>query len=229
MSLITPPNFSRDIAKECGKLIAFAYKGYTTELESDYDIIEILKAKPIDHLLFPDSEESFGFIVKNKMSGITFIIFRGTQTNSDWMANANIDQVKHPWGLVHEGFYEIYRQFEPVISNLSKVRVVISGHSLGGALATLAAANLSISGLSVYLYNFASPRVGDVSFVKMFNTNIPNAFSVINLQDIVPTLPPAIVHDYNYDSVGSFIIFSKHLGSRSANHLMSTYLEELNY
>ena len=51
----------------------------------------------------------------------------------------------------------------------------ITGHSLGGGLATLAAARLS-QGRDVHgVYTFGSPRVGDSEFAQQFQTEAPAA------------------------------------------------------
>ena len=59
--------------------------------------------------------------------------------------------------------------------------VYVTGHSLGGALATICAADLG-AGIcaadDVVMYNFGSPRVGNLAFVKHFNGVVPEAFRV---------------------------------------------------
>jgi predicted lipase len=57
------------------------------------------------------------------------------------------------------------------------------GHSLGAALATLAADRLpDVQGL----YTFGSPRVGDKGFQAHFRVK---AYRLVNGKDIVPTVP----------------------------------------
>ena len=73
--------------------------------------------------------------------------------------------------------------------------VFVTGHSLGGALATLFAAELAESvaagarACTVTMYNYGSPRVGNRAFVRRFNRAVPDAVRVINGSDLVPTLP----------------------------------------
>ena len=78
--------------------------------------------------------------------------------------------------------------------------VFVTGHSLGGALATLFACELSrrsASGsravgrdpLAVTMYNFGSPRVGDGVFCDAYNALVPDSVRVVNRADLVPTLP----------------------------------------
>jgi len=69
--------------------------------------------------------------------------------------------------------------------------IYITGHSLGGALATLATlsvvqqTNLS----SPILYSFASPRVGNKMFAEQFDGL--DCYRIANSEDLVPTVPPA--------------------------------------
>jgi hypothetical protein len=72
-------------------------------------------------------------------------------------------------------------------------QVFITGHSLGGALATLATLHIAAETKfqNPTLYSFASPRVGNKQFAESFiNLNL-KAFRIANSEDIIPTLPPA--------------------------------------
>ena len=61
--------------------------------------------------------------------------------------------------------------------------VCLTGHSAGGALATLAALDLACAAhmprLRIAMYNFGSPRVGNKHFTTLFDQRVPNAFRVI--------------------------------------------------
>ncbi|KAI5649963.1 hypothetical protein M9H77_35968 [Catharanthus roseus] len=78
---------------------------------------------------------------------------------------------------------------------LSKWHVYVTGHSLGGALATLLALELSSSRLtdlgviSVTMYNFGSPRVGNKKFAEAYNKKVKDSWRVVNHRDIIPTVP----------------------------------------
>lgn len=95
-------------------------------------------------------------------------------------------------GVVHCGFHAALEQIwaaalQPCLTRLkaaSPARTIwLTGHSLGGALATLAAARLAgVTGL----YTFGSPRVGD----RQFAERCPDrAYRVVNNNDIVPHVP----------------------------------------
>lgn len=73
--------------------------------------------------------------------------------------------------------------------------VYVTGHSLGGALATLLALELSSSQLAkhgairVTMYNFGSPRVGNKRFAEVYNEKVKDSWRVVNHRDIIPTVP----------------------------------------
>ena len=67
--------------------------------------------------------------------------------------------------------------------------MVTTGHSLGGALATLAAYDIrkqlldnKQSNTQVVCYTFAAPRTGNHAFARDYNTAVPDTWSVINDQ-----------------------------------------------
>ncbi|XP_019449987.1 PREDICTED: uncharacterized protein LOC109352451 isoform X1 [Lupinus angustifolius] len=78
---------------------------------------------------------------------------------------------------------------------LQKWQVYVTGHSLGGALATLLALELSSSqiakrgAISITMYNFGSPRVGNRRFAELYNERVKDSWRVVNHRDIVPTIP----------------------------------------
>jgi hypothetical protein len=82
--------------------------------------------------------------------------------------------------------------------------VKVTGHSLGGALATVCAMdiayNLKSKFKSVSMYSLASPRVADAwaislgtaaTFVSNYQQYVPDTYRIVNTLDTVPTLPPA--------------------------------------
>ncbi len=68
-----------------------------------------------------------------------------------------------------------------------------TGHSLGAALATLAANRYKkVQGL----YTFGSPMVGDAEFIKEFQ--VPQHFRIVNNRDIVALVPPRLPPFFDY-------------------------------
>ena len=111
---------------------------------------------------------------------------------ADWITNFNFWPEQWAEGVnVHRGFKialeEVWAELENYLSELKKnnLKIWLTGHSLGAALATLAADRFScVQGL----YTFGSPRVGDREFKKGFRVN---AYRFVNNRDIVTRVPPS--------------------------------------
>ncbi|GLJ23903.1 hypothetical protein SUGI_0454200 [Cryptomeria japonica] len=77
----------------------------------------------------------------------------------------------------------------------SKWHVYVTGHSLGGALATLLSLELSSSEMAkhgcidITMYNFGSPRVGNKRFADEYNKKVKDSWRIVNHRDIIPTVP----------------------------------------
>ena len=77
--------------------------------------------------------------------------------------------------------------------------VFVSGHSLGGALATLCALDLKINLKlpDVRVVSFGSPRVGNYVFAKWFEQEIGPHWRFTHNRDIVPSVPPGYMGFYH--------------------------------
>ncbi len=145
------------------------------------------------------------------------LAFRGSKEPKDWLTNVTtqlrnftiykdgVTTLSSYKGRVHTGFFLAWAIIEQsVLSQISKWRsqlhsegkalppLYITGHSLGGALATMAAASLSDNGVDVAgVYTFGQPRVGDRTFASQLDKHINGkAFRFVNNNDIVPHVPP---------------------------------------
>jgi pimeloyl-ACP methyl ester carboxylesterase len=97
---------------------------------------------------------------------------------------------------IHRGFYSAYLdEADTILSTLVTLkkkypsyRIVTTGHSLGGALAQIAATDLRIKGYEVTTYTYGSPRLGNDKLCK-FISNAGTNYRVTHLDDPVPRLP----------------------------------------
>ena len=71
--------------------------------------------------------------------------------------------------------------------------LIAAGHSLGGALATLAAASLRMANGSTDLYTYGSPRVGNTAFVEFVESLPGGNYRLTHSADPVPLLPPSVL------------------------------------
>lgn len=123
------------------------------------------------------------------------LAFRGTELTSmsDLKTNAKATLIHSgSAGRVHKGFFKAYQSIEdPLIEALSHLQenktVIITGHSLGGALATIAARELESRYNIAACYTFGAPRVGDEVWCGKIKTKI---YRVVNAADPVTMLPP---------------------------------------
>src|SRR5215472_529619 len=149
--IIVPPGFDLPTALEAAHLVMQAYDQFAAfqagrpwSLSGGYTNLQSFSAKAGGLLTEFDRPEPFGFVAQNNQSKNVFVTFRGTQTPEDWLSNIAINQTAHPWGPVEEGFAKLYAQCSPAIveavQRAGSAKVISTGHSLGGALSTLAAA-----------------------------------------------------------------------------------------
>lgn len=131
-------------------------------------------------------------IVRNTKEKTMVLCFRGTEPDefSDIVADLRAFPRKSTTdGWVHSGFRcEIDKVWDEIVNTIKPFedhRLYICGHSLGGAMATIATARLKNQVIA--LYTFGSPRVGTRSFVKSIFTK---HFRVVNNNDIVTRVPP---------------------------------------
>jgi triacylglycerol lipase len=143
-----------------------------------------------------------GFIIQSSTKVI--VAFRGTENMQDVLSDLDWRQVKYPYvpagGQTHRGFTDLYTRAVRVmlLKHLRKLyspgkRLIITGHSLGGALATLCAPDVTAhTGFKrPWVVTFGSPKVGNPAFVAAFHRTVGDSLRVVNTSDIVPRFPPS--------------------------------------
>lgn len=178
----------------------------------------------------------FGTVLTSQESNI--LVFRGTQTQADWLRNLNATQQEYVapsgevYGEVHAGFLKLMRQkIKPSLSEIVKqldptIPCYITGHSLGAAIATLAAMEIVQIAPQfqdkIQLYAYAGPRVGSQTFAKIHSQLIPNSYRIVNLGDSVPLVPPITLGN-SYTHLGQEWSFLAQFGDVLLNHIVDTY------
>lgn len=158
--------------------------------------------------------------------------FRFVNTNlQDMLCNFNF--LPHDLGSgrkVHRGFNQgldlVYLKVKKIVDQIKQQspskQVWCTGHSLGAALATLAAERLSAKYHVQGLYTFGSPRVGNTEFCKTFP--VGNTCRFVDNRDLVPKVPPEVL----YSHIGhlKYLTDDGHLLETEENHTESIKLKE---
>lgn len=137
----------------------------------------------------------------DKERDVLIIAFRGTDIAqlADVWTDLDYAKTKIDIGEVHKGFYDasgaLLRSVSAAIEHRGRPRHVwLTGHSLGGAIATLTMWRMESSGQPIDgLITFGQPRVGDRTFTEALNRKLGSRIlRVINEDDVVVSLPPRI-------------------------------------
>jgi hypothetical protein len=161
------------------------------------------------------------FFFRSACGRIGILAFRGTEPNNaiSWLTDADVVQRSLGNGLVHQGFYlnlraiwdELADAFSDALGkNGNRDRhsgqaapaaalesLYLTGHSLGGAMAVLAAAKVTadfpeLKNVLKGVYTFGQPAVGDRAFVEQFAPSFGDRLFRHNFgRDLIPRLPPA--------------------------------------
>lgn len=140
-----------------------------------------------------------------------YAAFRGTEAKPiDWIKNSKFNpMVGELGGKVHSGFNsgvdEVWGDLLAAVVAAAKP-VVVTGHSLGGALATLAAARFHEAGHPVAaVYTYGQPRVGHGDFRSPYESRLGEvSYRVINHIDLVTRVPLLL---QRYRHIGQRIYF----------------------
>jgi predicted lipase len=179
----------------------------------------------------------WGFVLTAPQGHI--IAFRGTQRTAEWLENIRAQQIEATnqsrfscIGKVHAGFANVYSAIADATiaaaKQLDPTRpCYICGHSLGAAIATLAAMDLAIRvpklKQQLRLYTYASPRVGDPAFAVAHSRLVPNSYRIANAADAFPLAPPTSFEQLTYAHVGQSWSFLSQQGDIVLNHFINTY------
>ena len=180
----------------------------------DTNIEELFKSTyQVDDAVFFSANNKKGcptvdlqFAILKKDNDIV-IVFKGSDEKGDWLTNINVkkEKLKNTNVDVHSGFinsFELFIQtikdsdrsidgikiseiYNELVNQKSKYNITITGHSLGGAIATVLTAYLSDK-KNLVCYTFGAPPVGWEKFYNSYK-NI-NLFRIVNELDPVPNV-----------------------------------------
>ncbi len=183
-------------------------------------------------VVFLDSEDTECFVAECDTHAI--LAFRGTKGIGDWIGNMNVIPTNEPsYGTVHKGFFDAFHDVSARLrATLPTGKPIwLTGHSLGGALASIASAEF-IDQFEVHgIYTFGQPRLGDDEFEQTIKAAYGEEFfRFVNDDDIVTRIPPGYRHVgllVHFDSNGSIKQFSAEFDAVSSESKMISQEEFL--
>lgn len=134
-------------------------------------------------------------IVRHTGAGLC-IAFRGTDDVASFAADFDIEPLSVPGvGTVYTGFWRAWEAMQlEVLAAAAGQPVTLCGHSLGAALALMAAAAMVVGGNApVAVYGFEPPRVGVDLGIRALLARVP-VHLYKNGNDIVCDVPPGGNH-----------------------------------
>jgi len=160
-----------------------------------------------------------------ELASFNVLVFRGTEATSLKDIKADVKAVTtacETSGQVHSGFKEAFEEARtPIIEALESISndkpLMITGHSLGGALATIATKRLTFKNGIAGCYTFGSPRVGDDKWISTVKTPI---YRIVNAADVVTMLPP---NSIAIESASAVLSLVPYIGSFIKNTLLSKF------
>ncbi len=185
-------DYSSDAAL-CAEMSRLAYLGRGGNIDTTA-VRGYLSLAGYQLLDYADTLGQQAFVAANNDTLV--LAFRGTQAD-DWRDLwADIRFWPRDWridgraaGRVHRGFAHaldtVWPRLRPHLVGGER-RVLYTGHSLGAAMATLAAGRIAPTAL----YTFGSPRVGDAGFAAAMASI--NHARFVDCRDVVTRLPPAL-------------------------------------
>ncbi|QBO35705.1 DUF2974 domain-containing protein [Periweissella cryptocerci] len=185
---------------EDNQVLSPDYKKHINYLEAGFNSdVSAFSSQGIHHGLIGETKD------------LIVISFKGTKSWDDWKNNVKIKLVRFAEGegRVHTGFYQAVRALDSRLWEVfqqidnSEKRILITGHSKGGAMAQIFARMLVNHGVDrkrINVVTFGSPRVGDVDFASDITWMIDIVRYEANF-DIVPGLPPAKSYLSNHEGL----------------------------
>ena len=169
----------------------------------------------LTNTLYDKPTDVEGFVGILPSTRTIYISFRGSSSLLNWIDDLRIRKIPYDSYpecncTVHNGFYKATLNLIPQVINSILIlkkktgykKIIVTGHSLGAAVCQLTAMELknhkSISLMSIIIYNFGQPRIGDVKYSDFVNEHTKNSlYRYTHYKDIVPHIPPREMEYYH--------------------------------
>lgn len=186
--------------------------------------------------------ENFGFVAESPERIV--LAFRGSDSTPNIDSDLDLFQIPFPYvanaGSSHRGITRIYQSMRDelieIINSISTDKpLYLTGHSLGGDLAMMAALDFAVNTAqkNPIVYTYAAGRPGDVDFAKKYNQLIKNSYRIFNVHDFIPTLPaaeyppPFTDKGLFYEHVNMAVPIGFQMNNVFLNHRINCYFQKL--
>ena len=177
------PDFDKDESLKYAKLSSLAYEEYSTVQQqiASYGLTA-------DMRIYDAKTDTHGFIASSKDSVV--IVFRGTNSFTNWITDFQFFKERIAKGqpyFAHSGFLGTFRKvYEQIEAHLKPLigtkKIYTTGHSLGGALASLLAFHISdkYENAKLIHYVFGCPPIGDINLSEYFKEKRSHIITIQN-------------------------------------------------
>ncbi|RUS31207.1 Alpha/Beta hydrolase protein [Jimgerdemannia flammicorona] len=158
---------------------------------------------------------TIGFVARDDRNRAIIIAYHGSSYLTQFIQDAKFFKVDYPPAngtKIHKGFFECFQDshssvYDTVVNQVKQYpdyKLVLAGHSLGGALAVLQAMdfyqNEGYDNSKMIVYTYGQPRIGNDAFSSYVDSLGLSIYRVINQNDIIPHYPPS---PFNYKHHGT--------------------------
>lgn len=185
--------------------------------------IRFTDCKFFDSLTHPNGRGSHGLLAIDENTKLAVLAFRGTDADDPADISDDLNAIPEDWqggGKVHTGFADALLEIwngeqgvEAALNRLNGYRLLFTGHSLGAAMATLAASLRTPASL----YTFGSPRVGDADFVAALEKKQLDNHRYVDCCDMVARVPPDKLLGYTHIGPPYYIDLDRSIQQRDPN------------
>jgi len=146
-------------------------------------------------VFFNALRQAQGYTGYDPNSNMIVAAIRGTADVTDWVDDFQAALVSYTSNgcsdcTIHQGFYDTYleisagmlSEIQSLVAIYPSAQVVVTGHSLGGAMATHLAIDVyyTVGVTNAIFYTFGSPRVGNQAFAFFVDSVYPDAYRVVH-------------------------------------------------
>jgi predicted lipase len=195
--------------------------------------IEASKKNPHGYLINRGDAQATVFVKGNEVT----IAFQGTASNADVLSD--LDGVLQLGGRVHKGFFEMYHNILPELTQIleqhqkeigaDKLKINFTGHSMGGALAQITAHHFAHTNLAPninQIVTFGAPACFSKQHAQEYNATIGD--KTLRVHNPLDPVSGKWIERFNYTHAGNEMLLSITDASIIPNplkhHAMSTYL-----